>query len=381
MRQPSAPSQLRRHGLSLLLLALIGASGWAEALPGGGADLQAARARLAKAATPADFASTLDSLSTDLSPADSLVLLNESLASVAPALRKPLLVKTAGLSLLTGLFVDAALRYEEAAAPVPGQGPDAALLLRSARCYLAAGDPDKASELGGQLLDSEPSSATPAKLVLGWARLLQARGGEAQALAADILALKDGARPEERREAGFLAWLSTSAEGKAQAAASLLAEFPGSPEALIAAGSLSPPPLPHWYLGGLALGQAPAPPALAPAPGAPAPAPATAAQAPAPAPGAPAAATVASAQAKPPAQAAQARRLQVGYFSAEQNAEALVAELGSKHFNASIQSVTRTAGDGVTQEKRWIVVVEGGNDLAKTRQALKDAGYESYLPE
>ena len=382
-------SSLRRLGPALLLLSLLGAPAWAEAglvpPPGAGpaATLQAARAKLAKASSPADFASTLDALSTDLSPSDSLALLNESLASVAPALRKPLLVKAAGLSLLTGLFVEAAARYEEAAAPVqgpgpgPGSGADASLLLHSARCYLAAGDPEKASELGDRLLAADPAYSASARLVLAWSRLLQSRGGEARTLALELLGAKDGVQTGERREAAFLEWLSSTAEEKAQAASALLAEFPGSPEALIASGAVAPPPLPHWYLGGLALAPAPSP--AAPPP--PSPAPPSAAN---PGAGSPKSNPVgpqssAGGPQSNPGSPAQAKRLQVGYFSTEQNAEALKTELSAKHFAASIETITRTSGDGKRQESRWIVVVEGGKDLAKTRQALKDAGYESYL--
>ena len=59
-------SSLRRLGPALLLLSLLGAPAWAEAglvpPPGAGpaATLQAARAKLAKASSPADFASTLE---------------------------------------------------------------------------------------------------------------------------------------------------------------------------------------------------------------------------------------------------------------------------------------------------------------------------------
>jgi cell division protein FtsN len=85
--------------------------------------------------------------------------------------------------------------------------------------------------------------------------------------------------------------------------------------------------------------------------------------------------------AAPPAPGARAKRLQVGYFSGEDNAQALKDELASKGFSAFVEPRMRAAGAGKAEEKRWVVVVDGGKDLAATQQSLKDAGYESYLTE
>jgi cell division protein FtsN len=73
-------------------------------------------------------------------------------------------------------------------------------------------------------------------------------------------------------------------------------------------------------------------------------------------------------------------RLQLGYFSVEENAQALKDELTSKGFAAAVEERLRPDKSG-GEVKRWIVSVESGTDLAKTIQKLKDAGYEAYTIE
>ncbi len=363
---------------AVLLLALAAAlppaaAEGADKAPAPPLDLKEAVARLAKASSPAEYASILDASSSALPPADSLALLSRGLssddfASAGIELRRPLLAKAGDLSLLLGLFGEAASRYESAAA-APGQAPgvpDGPLLLRAARCYLAAGDAEKAARLSADLVaGADRIQSASARLVGAWALVLQDRQADAQAIAlatAGDPSLGDKGSAQ-RCEARFILWLCAAPEAKAAAAAALAAEFPGSPEALISAGAASAPPLPHWYLGGLSgfLPSATLPaavPSAAPQPAAPSPMP------------------VASA-----APSARAKRLQLGYFSLEENAQALKAELAAKRFPASIEASFRAAGSGKTEEKRWIVVVEGGKDIAKTMQSLKDAGYESYVIE
>jgi len=393
-------------------------------------DLKEALARLAAASGPADYAAALDSFSTSLPPTDALALLDQSIPGAGQEYRKSLLVKAGDLDLLLSLFGDASARYEAAAAAPSGlpatpaearPAKDASLLVRAARCSIAAGEADKASALAADAMLSAGSAdlRAAARLVDAWVLLMQDRPEDASAIAQALAGAAKGSRDypgtERRREARFIVWLCAPSEGKAEAktaaAAKLASEFPGSPEALIAAGSASAPPLPHWYLGGLgtarakfprpasqAAGQAaqqsvpassaasvpesPSGPAsgASSAPAAPA---APAAQAPAAVPAASAAASSA------PSPASKGKRLQVGYFSREDNAQALKSELSSKGFNAAIEIRFRAAAGGAAapgaaspgkaEEKRWIVVVEGGKDPALTRQALKDAGYESYI--
>jgi hypothetical protein len=126
--------------------------------------------------------------------------------------------------------------------------------------------------------------------------------------------------------------------------------------------------LPHWYLGGLTG----APPAVSvPAVSVPAVS--------VPATSAPVTKADPTVKAASPALPARAKRLQVGYFSLEENAQALKDELSSKRFTATVETRSRATGSGKAEEKRWIVVVEGGKDIAKTILSLKDAGYESYI--
>jgi hypothetical protein len=346
------------------------------------ADLKEALSRLAAAATPVDYAAMLDSFSTSLPPSDALALLDQGVAGARPEYRRALLVKAADLDLLLGLFEEAASRYEAAAGAPPKGREDPALLLRSARCSIAAGDAEKAQALAADVVMTagEPDLVVAARLVSAWAFVMRERPDEASALASSIAGAAKGGpsypSAERRREARFILWLCAEAGGRAAAAASLASEFPGSPEALIAAGSASAPPLPHWYLGGFGPLRSSA------APRAP-----TAAAAPASAPPQPpptsvpaAAPSTSGSAASVPAPAAQrGKRLQVGFFSREDNAQALKAELSSKGFAAAIETRTRAAGSGKAEEKRWIVVVDGGKDIAATLQSLKDSGYESYV--
>jgi hypothetical protein len=224
------------------------------------------------------------------------------------------------------------------------------------------------------------ASTAGARLLGAWALAYAGRPADALAIVTAMLRMASPAGaaaapaapsdppPELRREARFIAWLCSANDDKAKASAALAAEFPGSPEALVAAGSASTPPLPHWYLGGLGAlkGRSAAGAAAA---GAAAAAPGTSAAPSVKA--APATAAVAAA-------AAPEGRLQVGYFSVEENAKRLAAELKSKGFAASIEARPRAAGSSPGTEGRWLVLVAAGADPAAAMRALKDAGYESY---
>lgn len=367
------------------------AAGQPAAVPAPPADAQEARVRLAKAQSPAEYAAMLDSFSSTLSPSDSLALLNQSLPSLASEYRAPLVIRAGDLALLLGLFDQAASSYVDASKLYPAKAAAsgstalsaeaAGLLLRAARCDLAAGDSDKALELSSGLIlaSAEPEISAASRLVGAWALALQGRQAEARSIAAS--ALDASPRPESKREARFILWLCALAADKAAAAATLAAEFPGSPEALLASGAASAPPLPHWYLGGLpaaSLTAEPKPSATARA--AAAVAPVAAAQGAAAKPASPVAAAASNATTPPGTTAPQrARRLQVGYFSMEDNARTLKDELASKGFAAAVEVRVRAATSGKAEEKRWIVTVEAGKDMAKTMQALKDAGYEAYI--
>ena len=312
-------------------------------------DLKGAVAELAKVANPADYAAALDAFSTMLSPLDALAILTRSLESTASEYREPLTIKAGDLSLLLGLFGDAASQYEAAALLDPAATGKDRLLLRASRSFLASGDPEKASQISSGLVSGSQDQdiVSAASLVGAWSLTLRGSLSEAQAAAAAVAEIVT-APPGVRREALFILWLCASPDKKPEAAVALAADFPGSPEALIASGAISPPPLPHWYLGGLTAALKAAVPVV----------------------------SVPQTKSVSPT---RTKRLQVGYFTVEENARALKEELASKRFDASIEVRSRVQGSGKAEEKRWIVVVEGGKDIAKAMLALKDAGYESYV--
>jgi cell division septation protein DedD len=185
---------------------------------------------------------------------------------------------------------------------------------------------------------------------------------------------------DARREARFILWLIAGGGAeKASLASALAADFPGSPEALIATGAAFAPPLPHWYLGGLGASLASGAAASAEKPALPAGkvfppegSPSATNAGPAGAASAPAA--------QPKGKGAPRARLQLGYFSVEENAESLKDELSSKGFAATVEERLRSDKSG-PEAKRWIVTVDSGADIAKTIQKLKDAGYEAYTIE
>jgi tetratricopeptide (TPR) repeat protein len=350
--------------------------------PAAPADLRDARGRLAKAGSPAEYADMLDGFSSSLPPSDSLALLGQGLVSVGAEYRLPLVLKAGDLALLLGLFEEAASSYAEAASLLPPKpnadgnarySPESAsLLLRAARCDLGAGDFDKAIDISSKLSlgTKDPEISAASRLVGAWALALQGRLAEAGSAALSVA--ESTFPPARRREARFILWLcaasdrTSTADDKDKAAATLSSEFPGSPEALIASGAASAPPLPHWYLGGL-LTTAASPTAASTASATVLATP-TASALPA---------TITDSAAAAPS--ARSKRLQLGYFSVEDNAQAMKDELGSKGFAATVETRTHSGPGGKAEEKRWIVVVDGGKDIAKTMQTLKDAGYEPYI--
>lgn len=339
-----------------------------SAQPSSVPSLAAAQAELgaAKDRGPA-FASRLKALSEALSPADSLALLTEFAPLVSEgAASKELLLKGGELGLLLGRFDEAAEDFEAAAFRLAPDRDDA-LLLRAARAGLAAGEADKAGDRAALVLRSasDPGLLAQARLVAAWASLLSGRPAEAKASASLLLS---GQAPE-RREALFLLWAASPAAERPKAAASLSKDYPGSPEADLAAGKsadLSFLPLPHWYLSGLAAqasGPTPAAGSAVQAGGQSSTSSSSSASSSSPS-GASSAAT------KPGA--AKLRYYQVGIFSKGENAELLVAELAKKGFAATVEERL------VKGQKLEAVLVEAGASPESTLLKLKDAGYEAY---
>ena len=137
--------------------------------------------------------------------------------------------------------------------------------------------------------------------------------------------------------------------GLASYRTSLTSEFPQSPEAKIAAGSVDFAPTPLWLLfpgrDSIALAN------LTPAPQAHSPAPVV----------------------SQPAQAPVSPFvLQTGLFSREENALALAERLKKTGFEPQINKRQVNGND------RWAVYVPGGMDMNAEIKKLKDAGFESF---
>lgn len=354
-------------------------------------NLDSARKTAQAALDAPTFASTLASLSAALTPSDALLLLGEFAPSVRdPAASKALLERAGQLAMLLGDFASAADFLETAALKLPG-GRDDVLLLRSARCRLAAGDAEKAADRAALVLRvaSDPDVMLSARLVSAWAALFR---GDAAGARSSAMALVYGtggplgpasaplgaalgpapAGSAPRREALFLLWAASPSAERTTVADLLSKEYPGSAETAIIGGagggasvSVELSPLPHWYLTGLLGGEA----ATAPQPAAPLPAPAPP---PSLAAGSATAASGTGAGSASPkgGTAANQRRYQVGIFADSQNASLLVAELTKKGFAPKVEN--RKVGDRTL----YAVIVEGEAQSMLLR--LKDAGYDPY---
>ncbi len=362
-----------------------------SAPPSPAVGLDAARKAMALALGKPDPASALSSLVDSLRPSDALAILQEFAAQLPDAkASKAFLVRGGQLGLLLGDEAGAADFFEAAAFKLPTARDDA-LLIKSARSRLASGEAAKAQDRAYIVLRSAsaPAILLQARLVAAWAFLFMGESAETLALCASLIGQGGGGAPgiqpflagppcpagsDERKEARFILWAASSVLSRPAAAAALIAEFPGSPEAAIADGSLPDAsrraeawaqlaPLPHWYLSGVLSvreeGSAGSGRSTVPAPLAKAVASAS--------PG-----LAASPVATPAASGSPAltRRYQVGIFSDLRHADELVAELQKKGFSPKIEKRT------VAGKALLAVIVEGEADATLLR--LKDAGYESW---
>ena len=375
--------------------------------PGG---LEAARSRLTVHRASSSLSARVIAEADALEPLSSALLRAEFAAFVAdPAASRELSVQAARLFLILGRYEESAASFEAAARRFPEKRDDALLLL-AARCRLAWGDATNAGELAALVLlgGVNETAKLSARLIAAWVALMGGKPEEARILAASVLAASvaksslDTHQPGEfsvsalRREALFLVWAASSEEARKAAAKDLRAEFPESAEAAIAGAPTADqvaarlPPLPHWYLSGIAARPASA----LPKPGSivagtlPSTAPPNAAQSPTHnAPAAFPSADVSTAPLPSSAPAAQgtptspvirqgtdkgAVRFQVGVFSKAENAERLVAELKKKDIQASVEKKSAKVGE------LFAVLVDGGKDPDATRLRLKDSGYEAY---
>ena len=242
---------------------------------------------------------------------------------------------------LFGSFSLAAEAWLSAAAADPGRRDDRAAL-EAARCLIAVGESERAAAEVAPIL----TAAAPDPAVFARARLIRAyaaaflRDDSAlpalKAFAADAVYASD--HPN-------LLFLLARLFGDRPARERLLADFPGSPEALAIAGStVALAAAPHWLLAAdRALVSVKRQSASLP-----------------------------EIEEKPLSVSAGPVALQVGLFKAENNARALVSRLSAKGFAATIEP--RTVGAA----SYYAVTVEPGPSAEETTMRLKDAGFESF---
>lgn len=395
------------------------ASGGSASPPIAGS-FDSAKAALLQVLAAKDFEARLEASVAALSPPEAAAL-DEFFAPrvSSPAMAIRLYTRASSLRLLLGDFASAAKDSESVAAVLergfapeaaglaggdgqagnPGSGGGAGELvvarLRAARLWLAAGETELASRLAALVITSTKDAfvVDEARLVAAWASLLSGSKASALALAGDIAdpakasspvtrsTTGDDRREELRREAVFLLWAGSDAQGREVEARRLAADWPGSPEAAITQDSptITLMALPHWYLGGMALLPESRPPEASsdagPLPGA------------EPLPGAgPTAGSEAVSGSSPEAGGVKATRggaglplpsqaalYQVGVFSSRDHAQSLVDELRKKGFVARIEA--RQVGN----QALLAVVLSQKDNKDRLGERLKDAGYEAWL--
>jgi cell division septation protein DedD len=275
------------------------------------------------------------------------------------------LVRLARLRQLSGNLSAAAANWLDAAAVNPG---DDSALVAGAYCLTAIGEFEKASQVIQPIITSGrrgPAALQAYYLDAYFKTWFFTNASPLAALAAD---------PEFaslRPMVYYTLWQiiarspNISGAGSADSwKARLIAEFPGSPEALIAGSggaSVSAVQSPLWMLfpGASGQGARPTTPAAQPAtpPRPVTPAPVT----PSPTP-----------PATPPANTSSGVVLQTGVFSSENNARNQVEALRKAGFTATI---SRKLVNGA---ERWAVMVPAGQSTNRTMQDLKRAGFDSF---
>jgi len=271
---------------------------------------------------------------------------------VSPAQRHDALISLARLRQLSGDIEGAARNWLEAAAAVPGQVDDDALLA-CAYCLAAMGEWDRAR-----------TALEPLFLKSSRARFLYTSINAIST--GDITALSEIASNPEytnyKNEIYFLLWRTlrdikedvSSAETWRQR---LITEFPQTPEGRLAAGgaaNVSIKPSPFWLL----IGGGSLPPE-----------------------GKTAAVVTQSTVAVTASQttvsvsqdtAVSQTRLQTGLFSKQVNAQNQAANLRQAGFSPSIEQRIINSGE------MWVVTVPSGTNTNVTIRELREAGFESF---
>ena len=351
----------RRFALAAFFLMAVAAATFCQtakapalSLPQTESTLPKARLALSKAPGNESFKTYLKAYALALPVHDAVSLCKEYLPKAPGDQRAELSSFAGSIALVSGRYADAAEFFAQS--PIA----DAETRLKAVRCYIASGNLVAARKQLEAIPDASAgiSHAERKNLALSWLFLVEGETEKAFILLQSILATSGDA--QVRREALFLEWLiarspdfsSFGVSGKVSEAGSvealLSAEFPKSLESALVRKLISQQPSP-WLLAGLY----------------------------------PPAGTMgtdhsmaqdASRQNQGMEKSLSQARLQVGWFSKKENAEALTAKLKKQGF-----SVQTEAQDSKGGEKRWAVIVDVTGDWSKTQARLKDMGYESYL--
>jgi len=310
---------------------------------------------------------------------------------ITPAEKHDALVNLARLRQLSGDIEGAARNWLEAAAAIPGQVDDEALL-SCAFCLAAMGEWDRAATALEPIVSKLP---------------------RARFLDLSIKAIKSGDTShlaviadhpnyyETKTEILFVLWKVSRGSSGEKWRQRLVTEFPQTPEGQLASGlsasSISVRPSPFWlFAGGLdSLPLVETKPAGNPAQNVPQ----SAAQLPARNAPQPAALTsappskstpiIAIAQAIPEDQSAARKpaqsqpqvsqpsssssgKLQTGVFSRQENAQAQTEKLKGAGFSPTIERRI------VNNSEMWVVTVPAGNNQTQTVNALRAAGFDSF---
>jgi len=250
------------------------------------------------------------------------------------------LVRLAQLRQLSGDIEGAARNWLEAAAAIPGQVDDDALLA-CAYCLAAMGEWDRASTALEPLL---PKLQRARFLDTG---IKAIRSGDLSALAA----LADNPDYSQlKSETYFLLWKMSKGQEAENWRKKLLAQFPQSPEGRLASGetAASIKTSTFWLLIGESDSVT--------------------------------AASVSAAQGNaPPPPAVQTGvtqtggvKLQTGVFNLQANAQAQAASLRQAGFSPSIEERI------VNSNEMWAVIVIAGSDTNRSIAELRTAGFESF---
>jgi hypothetical protein len=315
----------------VFLFLLIAFSAWGQTYR----NLSQARQAASSTKTADSLATVLKAAITQLPVRDSIALCEEFESKVPAVFKAELRGTLGGMYLLLGQINDAKTWYARAA------GLDKKYTMQALRLAIMAGDQKTVL----QLLKSESLSRESHDIAAVWISLLD--GDYSKASTAANQALSSTQDPQSRREILFLKYIADfGLYGTANS--SILKEFPLSIEADMIQGKVfSSAPL-ILSVGISWLGS---PTILAD-----------------------------SAQ-KNLAKQDNGKNepgqwLQVGYFSAKENAEHLSRNLSAKGYQTRIVETKNS-----NNELRWSVHVAANDDWQKTQSMLKDQGYESYLVE